>query len=192
MYASVKWLKGKESEDMSAELKMLEKMEEDVQEIEKSIKERKEVLQEIDQTGKSDPELNEAIWLFKILFTVNLNHRVEVELCVMFLDLEYRIDYQLREASFSNSYISMLTSHTSYWTDRDVAFFVLSHIHPELQDLWQPRSAEFHLKTLYYNFITQVYKSSCLYLSLFFKPTIFVPKDFFFTYIVLLSARWLL
>lgn len=61
MYASVKWLKGNESEDMSAELKMLEKMEEDVQEIEKSIKERKEVLQEIDQTGKSDPELNEAI-----------------------------------------------------------------------------------------------------------------------------------
>lgn len=61
MYASVKWLKGKESEDMSAELKMLEKMEEDVQEIEKSIKERKEVLQEFDQTGKSDPELNEAI-----------------------------------------------------------------------------------------------------------------------------------
>lgn len=99
-FSVFKWLKGKESEDMSAELKMLEKMEEDVQEIEKSIKERKEVLQEIDQT-----------------------------------DLEYRIDYQLREASFSNSYISMLTSHTSYWTDRDVAFFVLSHIHPELQDL---------------------------------------------------------
>lgn len=110
---------------------------------------------------------------------VNLNHRVEVELCVMFLDLEYRIDYQLREASFSNSYISMLTSHTSYWTDRDVAFFVLSHIHPELQDLWQPRSAEFHLKTLYYSFITQVYKSSCLYLSLFFKPTNFCSKRIF-------------
>lgn len=51
MHALVKWLKGKESEDMSAELKMLEKIEEDVQEIEKCIKERKEVLQEIDQTG---------------------------------------------------------------------------------------------------------------------------------------------
>lgn len=114
------------------------------------------------------------------MFTVNLNHRVEVELCVMFVDLEYRIDYQLREASFSNSYISMLTSHTSYWTDRDVAFFVLSHIHPELQDLWQPRSAEFHLKTLYYNFITQVYKSSCLYLSLYFNPTNFCSKRIFF------------
>jgi hypothetical protein len=36
---------------MSAELKMLEKMEKDVQEIEKHIKERKDVLQEIDQTG---------------------------------------------------------------------------------------------------------------------------------------------
>ncbi|XP_056022566.1 phospholipase DDHD1-like isoform X2 [Ostrea edulis] len=96
----VKWLKGKESDDMSAELKMLEKMEKDVQEIEKHIKERKDVLQEIDHT-----------------------------------DLEYRLDYQLREASFSSSYISMLTSHTSYWTDRDVAFFILSHIHPELQEL---------------------------------------------------------
>lgn len=118
------------------------------------------------------------------MFTVNLNHRVEVELCVMFVDLEYRIDYQLREASFSNSYISMLTSHTSYWTDRDVAFFVLSHIHPELQDLWQPRSAEFHLKTLYYNFITQVYNSSCLYLSLFFKPTNFCSKRIFFLHML--------
>ena len=37
---------------MSAELKMLEKMEEDVQEFEKHLKERKEALQEIDQTGK--------------------------------------------------------------------------------------------------------------------------------------------
>nr|XP_022308567.1 phospholipase DDHD1-like [Crassostrea virginica] len=99
-FSVFKWLKGKESEDMSAELKMLEKMEEDVQEFEKHLKERKEALQEIDQT-----------------------------------DLEYRIDYQLREASFSSSYISMLTSHTAYWSDRDVAFFILSHIHPELQDL---------------------------------------------------------
>ena len=38
---------------MSAELKMLEKMEEDVQEFEKHLKERKEALQEIDQTGIS-------------------------------------------------------------------------------------------------------------------------------------------
>lgn len=30
MYVLVKWLKGKELEDMSVELKMLEKMEEDV------------------------------------------------------------------------------------------------------------------------------------------------------------------
>ncbi|XP_062596955.1 phospholipase DDHD1-like [Saccostrea cucullata] len=99
-FSVFKWLKGKESEDMSAELKMLEKMEQDVQEIEKHIKERKEILQEVDQT-----------------------------------DLEYRLDYQLREASFSSSYFSMLTSHTSYWTDKDVAFFILSHIHPELQEL---------------------------------------------------------
>ncbi|KAK3093034.1 hypothetical protein FSP39_010311 [Pinctada imbricata] len=93
------WSGSKEPEDMSAELQMLEKLENDVKEMEKSIQERKEILQEIDQT-----------------------------------DLEFRIDYQLQESRYTSSYISMVTSHTSYWADRDVAFFVLTHLYPNLME----------------------------------------------------------
>ncbi|KAK3733023.1 hypothetical protein RRG08_002625 [Elysia crispata] len=49
-------------------------------------------------------------------------------------ELEYRLDFQLREQRMENSYLSVLTSHTGYWTNKDVAFFLLTHLHPELQD----------------------------------------------------------
>ena len=56
--------------------------------------------------------------------------------CKMYFpDLEYRIDYQIRPGSFSNSYISMLTSHTSYWGNKDLAYFILTHLFPYLEDL---------------------------------------------------------
>ncbi|XP_021379942.1 phospholipase DDHD1-like isoform X2 [Mizuhopecten yessoensis] len=48
-------------------------------------------------------------------------------------DLEYRIDFQLREGGFVSSYLSLLTSHTSYWKDSDVAYFLLTHLHPALE-----------------------------------------------------------
>ena len=49
-------------------------------------------------------------------------------------ELEYRLDFQLREQRMENSYLAVLTSHTGYWTNKDVAFFLLTHLHPELQD----------------------------------------------------------
>ncbi|GFS17842.1 phospholipase DDHD1 [Elysia marginata] len=49
-------------------------------------------------------------------------------------ELEYRLDFQLREQRMENSYLSVLTSHTGYWTNKDVAFFLLTHLHPELQE----------------------------------------------------------
>ncbi|KAL5008166.1 hypothetical protein ScPMuIL_013747 [Solemya velum] len=48
-------------------------------------------------------------------------------------ELEYRVDFQLKESSFESSYLAMVTSHTSYWTSKDVACFVLNHLHPVLQ-----------------------------------------------------------
>uniref|UniRef100_A0A2C9K0T3 DDHD domain-containing protein n=1 Tax=Biomphalaria glabrata TaxID=6526 RepID=A0A2C9K0T3_BIOGL len=48
--------------------------------------------------------------------------------------LEYRIDFQLKEQRMENSYLSVLTSHTSYWTNKDVAYFLLTHMHLELQE----------------------------------------------------------
>ncbi|XP_046582420.1 phospholipase DDHD1-like [Haliotis rubra] len=50
------------------------------------------------------------------------------------IELEYRLDYQLRERSLENSYMSVLTSHFCYWTNKDIAFFILTHLHPELQE----------------------------------------------------------
>ena len=44
-----------------------------------------------------------------------------------------RIDFVLREGSMESSYISALTSHTSYWTNLDVAHFLLTILYPDLQ-----------------------------------------------------------
>ncbi|KAL4237730.1 Phospholipase ddhd1 [Mactra antiquata] len=50
-------------------------------------------------------------------------------------DLEYRLDYQLKDrGGLTGGYIAMLTSHTAYWTNRDIACFILTHLHPRLQD----------------------------------------------------------
>ncbi|XP_045109954.1 phospholipase DDHD1-like isoform X2 [Portunus trituberculatus] len=44
-----------------------------------------------------------------------------------------RMDFVLREGSMENSYISAITSHTSYWTNYDVSHFILSVLYPDLQ-----------------------------------------------------------
>ncbi|XP_059177908.1 phospholipase DDHD1-like isoform X2 [Physella acuta] len=49
-------------------------------------------------------------------------------------ELEYRMDFQLREQRMENSYLSVLTSHTSYWLNKDISYFLLTHLHPELQE----------------------------------------------------------
>ncbi|XP_033106666.1 phospholipase DDHD1-like isoform X2 [Anneissia japonica] len=46
------------------------------------------------------------------------------------VELEHRLDFELKESNFSNGYISALTSHTSYWGSLDVALFVLYHLYP--------------------------------------------------------------
>ena len=40
------------------------------------------------------------------------------------------MDYVLKESG--NTYISAITSHTAYWCNPDMAFFMLTKIHPEL------------------------------------------------------------
>nr|XP_006811963.1 PREDICTED: phospholipase DDHD1-like [Saccoglossus kowalevskii] len=54
-----------------------------------------------------------------------------VPVSVESVELEYRIDFELREGSMENAYISALTSHTSYWTSADVVLFVLAHLFPD-------------------------------------------------------------
>ena len=45
--------------------------------------------------------------------------------------LAYRMDYCVRESG--NSYIAAVTSHTSYWANKDISFFVLTKLFPELE-----------------------------------------------------------
>lgn len=91
---------------MSAELKMFNKMKKEAEKLEKSS------LRSNPSTSNDD-------------FGENIDHT----------DLEYRLDYQLKDAGgLTSGYIAMITSHTSYWTNKDIACFILSHLHPSLHE----------------------------------------------------------
>ncbi|XP_071505435.1 phospholipase DDHD1-like [Diadema antillarum] len=47
------------------------------------------------------------------------------------VELENRVDFELRESNIGSSYLSALTSHTSYWASGDVALFILSQLFPD-------------------------------------------------------------
>ncbi|XP_075237499.1 phospholipase DDHD1-like isoform X2 [Lycorma delicatula] len=48
--------------------------------------------------------------------------------------LEHRLDYVLRSSSVGISYWSAMTSHTGYWSNPDVAYFILTQIFPDLEE----------------------------------------------------------
>ncbi|KAF5404213.1 hypothetical protein PHET_01896 [Paragonimus heterotremus] len=54
--------------------------------------------------------------------------QLEVHLTDDSLQLEHRLDYQLCASRYENFYISILTSHTSYWSNADVGLFILTHL----------------------------------------------------------------
>ena len=43
------------------------------------------------------------------------------------------MDYMLKEQG--NTYIQAITSHTSYWSNPDLAYFMLTKVHPELDKM---------------------------------------------------------
>ncbi|XP_059482116.1 phospholipase DDHD1-like isoform X1 [Neocloeon triangulifer] len=47
--------------------------------------------------------------------------------------LEHRLDFVLRENQLAASYFAALTSHTAYWENYDVAFFILTRLFPKLE-----------------------------------------------------------
>ncbi|KAM4662696.1 LOW QUALITY PROTEIN: phospholipase DDHD1 [Discoglossus pictus] len=50
------------------------------------------------------------------------------------LELEYRIDFELREGLVESRYLSAVTSHTAYWSSMDVALFLLTFLYKEGQE----------------------------------------------------------
>lgn len=49
--------------------------------------------------------------------------------------LEHRLDYALRDSNLGGPYISAITSHTDYWRNYDVAYFVLTRLFPSLEQM---------------------------------------------------------
>lgn len=95
-----------EDDKMSAELKMFNKMKKEAEKLEKSSL--------CNMPSSSTDRLEDSIDQ---------------------TDLEYRLDYQLKDAGgLTSGYIAMITSHTSYWTNKDIACFILSHLHPTLHE----------------------------------------------------------
>ena len=56
-------------------------------------------------------------------------------------ELEFRLDYQLREGKMESAYISAITSHTSYWANGDVALFILQQVFPDYSVSWHMSTA---------------------------------------------------
>ncbi len=51
-------------------------------------------------------------------------------------DLEFRLDYQLKQGRMQNAYLSAIWSHTSYWVNPDVCLFIISHLFPQSKVTW--------------------------------------------------------
>uniref|UniRef100_A0A8C1P8G4 DDHD domain containing 1a n=1 Tax=Cyprinus carpio TaxID=7962 RepID=A0A8C1P8G4_CYPCA len=49
----------------------------------------------------------------------------------LLIEMEHRIDYELREGLVESRYWSAVTSHTAYWTSHDVALFLLTFIYKQ-------------------------------------------------------------
>lgn len=53
---------------------------------------------------------------------------------IIILALNHRLDYILRDSigGSASNYLSMLYTHTSYWSNYDVAYFIYTRLFPEL------------------------------------------------------------
>ncbi|XP_053553571.1 phospholipase DDHD1 isoform X2 [Bombina bombina] len=65
--------------------------------------------------------------------TVTLPHSISGSLDPT-LELEHRIDFELREGLVESRYLSAVTSHTAYWASMDVALFLLTFLYKEGQE----------------------------------------------------------
>ncbi|XP_051153543.1 phospholipase DDHD1-like isoform X3 [Leptopilina boulardi] len=48
-------------------------------------------------------------------------------------ELNHRLDYVLRPSGLGRNYLTTLTSHTGYWNNYDVAYFVMTKLFPNLE-----------------------------------------------------------
>uniref|UniRef100_A0A673CRD3 Phospholipase DDHD1-like n=1 Tax=Sphaeramia orbicularis TaxID=375764 RepID=A0A673CRD3_9TELE len=61
-----------------------------------------------------------------------------VDFAFRLMELERRIDFELREGLVESRYWSAVTSHTGYWCSHDIALFLLTFIYKEKKPLSEP------------------------------------------------------
>jgi hypothetical protein len=62
-----------------------------------------------------------------------MKFNVSINWMCLFSGQHQRLDYVLRETNLGGSYLSALTSHTAYWSNYDVAYFVLTRLFRDLE-----------------------------------------------------------
>ncbi|CAH8444592.1 unnamed protein product [Schistosoma curassoni] len=63
--------------------------------------------------------------------SLSSNDLFENDLCCYEpLQLECRLDFELQISRYENMYLSLLTSHTSYWTNPDICMFIMTYLFP--------------------------------------------------------------
>ena len=56
-------------------------------------------------------------------------HVLQIYFLFILVELEERIDFELREGMVESRYWSAVTSHTAYWCSLDVALFLLTFMY---------------------------------------------------------------
>lgn len=81
------------------------------------------------------------------MHTPKNNNKTELSVCVCVffcvspVELERRIDFELREGLVESRYWSAVTSHTGYWCSHDIALFLLSFIYQQRKTTSDPGGA---------------------------------------------------
>lgn len=87
----------------------------------------REIARVVCATTKPEPE---TPWCFFAALTSPL-----VPFLVDFaVELEHRIDFELREGLVESRYWSAVTSHTAYWSSLDIALFLLTFMYKQDQE----------------------------------------------------------
>lgn len=75
----------------------------------------------------------DIILIFNLVVKYKLHNKIyNVKYFSLLLELTQRLDYVLR-ASLGRNYFYTLAAHTTYWSNYDVAYFVLTRLFPALE-----------------------------------------------------------
>ncbi|XP_022095658.1 phospholipase DDHD1-like [Acanthaster planci] len=94
------------------------------------------------RSEERDPDIDVLEDLQKTMEEIDLNSvtvQAGIPTELESVELEQRVDFELRQSNLSSTYISALTSHSSYWTSADLSLFMLTQLFPEYLNLAAPK-----------------------------------------------------